>query len=227
MRKLLLAEHSEEIINGLESELKVQWNLSICTDGCATLDMLQYLDPDAMIIDLNLPQKDGLTVLEESFPVLPPVILALTNFTSSYIEQTLADLGVGYVMQKPCSVSRIKYRIADMYAAKFNPVSRTARHLRALQMNITYSGYKCLLTAIPAFKEDPEQLLYKELYPKIAQACGLNDERCVDRVMRFAIQDAWERRCLRVWLCYFPENENGDVDCPTCKEFIKAIADMI
>lgn len=227
MRKLLLAEQSEEIVKGLERELKDQWSLSICTDGCSTLEALQALEPEAMIIDLSLPQKDGLTVLEESFPVLPPVILALTNFTSNYIEQTLADLGVGYVMQKPCAISQITHRITDMYAVKFTPVSKTARHLKALQMNNTYSGYKCLLVAIPAFKEDPDQLLHKELYAKVAKVCGLNDERCVDRVIRFAIQNAREHSDLRIWLHYFPANENGNTDCPTSKEFIKTIADII
>lgn len=227
MRKLLIASPLEDLVKGLECELKDQWNLSICMDGYAALDTLQYTEPEAMILDLNLPQKDGLTVLEESFPVLPPVILALTNFTSRYIEKTISDLGVGYLMQKPCTVNQIKRRLTDMYTAQYTPVSLTARHLKGLRFNTNYSGYKCLLVAIPVYKEDQDQLLHKEIYAKVAAECGLNDSRCVERVIRFAIQDAWERRNIRAWLQYFSQNESGDVDFPTNKAFIKSLSERI
>ena len=165
MRKLLIAEQSEEIIAGLQSELKDQWNISVCTDGYTAIDTLRYLEPDAMIINLSLPQKDGISVLEECFPVLPPVILALTSFTSHYIERTASELGVGYILQKPCQINQIIHRLTDMYLTYHSPKNAAARHLKAMQMNTSYSGYRCLLVAIPAFKEDPSQLLQKEIYP--------------------------------------------------------------
>ncbi len=227
MRKLLIAEQSEELVKGLEYKLKDQWNLSICMDGYSTLDTLKYVEPDAMVIDLNLPQKDGLSVLEESFPALPPVVLVLTNYISDYIEQTVSDLGVGYIMRKPYSVDQITHRLTDMYNAQYTPVTKTERHLKGMRLNSTYSGYKCLLAAIPLFKEDPSQLLQKELYSKVAELCRLNDARCVERVIRFAIYDAWERKDVRIWSRYFPQNEFGGIDLPTNKEFIKSLSEKI
>ena len=179
MRKLLIAEHSETLTSALENALQEQWTMHICTDGYAAIDTLQYFTPDAMILDLNLPQKDGLAVLEECFPNLPPVILALTNFVSPYIAQTAASLGVGYMLQIPCPIGQIKTRLTDMYAAYMSPPNALVRHLKALQFNPNYAGYRYLLVAIPAFKEDPQQLLSKEVYPRVIAECNVTDERCV------------------------------------------------
>lgn len=227
MRKLLIAESSDTHAAALESALQDQWSLQICTDGYTTVDTLQYFTPDAMIINLNLAQKDGLSVLEECFPILPPVILALTDLNSTYISRTAESLGVGYMLQLPCPIKQIKERLTDMAAAQETPPSLLLRHLKALQINPAFSGYKCLLVAIPLFKQDPEQLLQKEIYPQVAQECDLNDERCVERVIRYALQKAWDKRNIRVWSHYFPQDETGDVPFPGNYDFIKRLSEMI
>jgi len=227
MRKLLIAEHSEALASALENALQEQWAIHICADGYAAIDALQYFVPDAMILDLNLLQKDGLAVLEDCFPNLPPVILALTNFVSPYIAQTAASLGVGYMMQIPCPIGQIKTRLTDMYAANMSPPNALVQHLKALQLNPNHAGYRYLLAAIPAFKEDPQQLLSKEVYPRVIAQCNVTDGRSIERLIRYAIQTAWKTRNIRTWSQYFPQNESGDVDCPNVKDFIQALADKI
>ena len=227
MRKLLIAESSNSLSSALENALQEQWSLQICSDGYTAIDTLQFFTPDAMIIDLNLAQKDGLSVLEECFPVLPPVILALTNLNSTYISRTAESLGVGYMFLLPCPIKQIKERLSDMVAAQETPPNLLLRHLKALQINPGYSGYKCLQIAIPLFKQDSEQLLQKEIYPKVAQECELNDDRCVERVIRYALQKAWEKRNVRIWSHYFPQDETGDVPFPGNYDFIKCLSKMI
>lgn len=227
MRKLLIAEPSDTLASALENALQEQWSLYVCSDGYSTIDTLKYLTPDAMILNLRLPQKDGLAVLEECFPVLPPVILALTDYQSPYLMQTATSLGVGYIMMVPCQVSQIKARLGDMLSASQTPPNVLERHLKALRINTGYSGYRCLMAAIPAFKEDPDQLLGKEIYPRVAQECGLSDGRCVERAIRFATHAAWEQRDNHVWSHYFPQNIDGDVDFPANRDFIKRLAEMI
>ena len=227
MRKLLIAESSDTFAAALESTLHDQWSLQICADGYTTVDTLKYCTPDALLINLRLEQMDGLSVLEECFPALPPVILALTDMISTYTAQTAESLGVGYMLRIPCQLGQIKRRLADMDAAAQDPPSRLERHLKTLQVSSVHSGYRCLKTAILLRKEDPERLLQKEIYPMVAQLCGLNDERCVERVTRYALMKAWEQRNVHVWAHYFPQAENGDVPFPGNDAFIKCLSELI
>ena len=227
MQTLLIAESSDTFARELETSLQDQWSLQICMDGYAAEDALKYFTPDALLIDLQLNRKDGLSVLEECFPVLPPVILALTNLQSEYILQTAESLGVGYMMQIPCESEKIKQRLEDMHAAAQKPPSMLARHMKALQVDPVYTGYRCTIAAVMIYKEDPEQIMGKEVYDRVALECGLNDYRCAERVIRYALFAAWKKRNVRVWSYYFQQDANGDVPFPGSAAIIKRLAELI
>ena len=227
MHTLLIAESSDTYAGELEATLQDQWSLQICMDGYAAEDALKHFTPDALLIDLRLNGKDGLSVLEECFPVLPPVILALTDLQSKYIVQTAESLGVGYMMQVPCSADRIKERLADMFAASQTPPSILARHLKALQVDPDHSGHRCTIASVILYKEDPEQMMNKEVYDRVAQECNLTNDRCVERVIRYALFAAWKKRNLRIWEHYFPLDENGDIEFPGSAAIIKRLSELI
>lgn len=226
MRKLLIAEHSDVRRNALTEALQKEWEIHTCVDSYPVIDTMRYIKPDAMIVNLNIGPKDGLSVLQEGFPELPPVIMALTNFTSPYIERTAESLGVGYMMLIPCRADYVRDRLNDMYSAYLETPTITARHLHTLGVNSRLNGYQCLLVAVPLFAKDPHQQM-KELYPEVASRCDLNDERCVERDIRSAITDAWKRRSVDTWALYFPTNKGGDIDIPTNKLFIQILSEMI
>lgn len=221
MQKLLIAERSDAYTGSLEKSLQAEWEVHVCTDSYPVIDTMKYINPDAMIINLNLAPKDGITVLQEAYPELPPVVLALSNFISPYILQTAESLGVGCVMRIPCKTDYIADRIKDMYQAYIEKPNAISRYLHIFGINTHLSGYRCLQAIIPLFASDPQQLL-KEVYPTVAKLCGLNDARCVERVIRTAIHDAWRRRDISVWKKYFPEDT-----CPSNKLFVTRIAEMI
>lgn len=223
MRKLIIADHSTVRTNKFASVLQHEWEIHIAADGYTAIDTLKYLDPEAMILNLNLEKKDGLSVLEESFPNVPPVTLALSTYISPYIQQTAASLGVGYILPIPCTKEEVKTRLQDMYDAYSNSPSILARHLKTVGVEITYDGYRYLLDAIPRFKKDGSQRLHKELYSAVAKACNANDEQCVERSIRTAIHAAWKKRDPAIWSFYFP----GSEECPSNGEFIARLAEMI
>lgn len=227
MQTLLIAESSDTLAHELEIALQDEWSLQICMDGYAAVDILKHSTPDALLINLRLNRKDGLSVLEECFPVLPPTILALTDLRSEYIIQTSESLGVGYMMQIPCQTSQIKARLSDMFTASQSRPNILERHLRALQVDPGYTGHRCVISAVLIFKEDTEQLMNKEVYPRVAQECGLNDGRCVERTIRYALYAAWENRNVRIWSHYFPQDEKGDVPFPGSQKVIKRLSELI
>lgn len=222
MPKLLIADHSELRSDRLKEALQTEWEIHTCTDSYPVIDTMRYINPDAMIVDLNIGPQNGLSVLQEGFPDLPPVILALTNFISPYVAQTAESLGVGSLMRIPCKIDHIKERLTDMYQSHSIKPTMLTRHLDALAIGKNLTGYRCLLAVIPFFKSDANFML-KEVYPDVAKLCGLNDDRCVEHAIRTAIRDAWERRDPAVWSYYFPNHTH----CPSNKEFIARIAELI
>ena len=95
-------------------------------------------------------------------------------------------------------------------------------HLIALNISRTRKGFHYLCIGIPLFAHDPSQLLSKEVYPAIAQACGYNQAQ-IEHAIRTVIKDAWSSRSAEVWEQYFP----GYKAAPTNKQFIGALAQLL
>jgi len=227
MQKLLIVEHSDFLSSAFKDAFCGTWDVRVCADGVCAVDEIRRFRPDAMIINLRLPMKDGLAVLGECFPALPPVILAISTYTSPYVEQAAISMGVGFIMPLPCRVGEVKERLTDMYRSYRDTPSVLMRHLRVLNLDVDRAGYRCLIAAVPYFAEDPRRHLHKEVYPQVAAVCGLNDARCVEHVIRTAVNAAWKKRDIRVRSYYFPLNEDGDVSCPANKDFIARLAEEL
>lgn len=226
MGKLLIAVRSEILAGSIARAMPKGWETHICHDGDTALNILLAQKPDALIIELRLPEKDGLAVLTESFPFLPPAILALTDHTSDYIQGAAPSLGISYFIQLPSSSARIAERITDIAASLVTPPSVLSRHLNKLGIKTGIDGYQCMLIVIPALKENPARRLHKEVYPLAMAACNLTDARCVERSIRFAIKRAWKHRDKDLWAYYFPPEKFGD-ECPCNKVFLRRLAELI
>lgn len=225
MPRLLIGENSEIYAAALEESLRGQFEIRICSDGEAVLKELLTFQPDALILNLSLPFKDGLTVLQEAAR-LPPVVLALSLYSNPYVEQAAVTLGAGYVLRMP-AVNTVRLRIVDMLQQTQSvpdPRTETAMHLYALQFMPNLDGFTLLCTGIPLYARDPRQRLSKELYPAIAKACGCTDGRAVEKTIRNAIEAAWKVRDELAWAKYFP----GSYDCcPSNKVFIARLAELL
>ena len=231
MKRLLIADSSEPFTAALVDAFSYEFETRVCEDGETTLELLLSFQPDLFIISLQLPYKDGLTVLQEA-AYHPPIILATTSYLSPYIEQTASALGVGYTMITP-SVNALRVRLMDMvYHEKtahgnIDLYAETTTHLHILNFLTHLDGYRQLCEAIPLYYSDPNQRLTKELYPAIAKICGSKDGRSVEHSIRKAIASAWKVRNHTVWAKYFPPDSSGKVSCPTNKEFISRIAELL
>ena len=75
----------------------------------------------------------------------------------------------------------------------------TRQHLHDLGISTHRIGYKYLTVVIPCYTMDPGQSLTKEVYPYVASYFGCADWHSVERSIRSAIQDAWERREPEIW----------------------------
>lgn len=229
MYKLLIAEGSEPFADELAAVLQSEFELQTCRDGERALELLLSFQPDVMILDLRLPFKDGLTVLQESAH-RPRVILAITAYISGYVEKAAMDLGVQYIMNTP-SVNALRVRLMDILANTVLPrediTGQVLVHLHMLNFPTHLDGYRQLSTGLPLFAKNPDMCLSKELYPVIAETFSLPDPRTVEHSIRKAIKAAWERGDPLVWAKYFPPNADGSVPCPSNKAFFSRLAEML
>lgn len=231
MQKLLIADHSESFASALKEALQGEFEICICQDGNAALECLLSFRPDALILNLMLSRKDGLTLLQES-AYIPPVVLGITSYANAYIERTAASLGVGYILISPC-INSVCVRLSDLIyqthtaQKQANPQMEAAVHLHILNFATQRDGYQQLCVGIPMFLQDPNQRLTKELYPTVAKLCGCNDGRSVEHSIRLAITSAWQSRDDKVWMKYFPPATNGSIPCPSNKAFISRLAELL
>ena len=103
--KVLIASRSSAITTLLPSFI-ARHEVHICHTGRDALVQLESLRPDVFILELMLPEMDGLTVLRTS-QYKPAHILALTNLVTNDVIQTAIDAGVQDMILLPCSVHQI------------------------------------------------------------------------------------------------------------------------
>lgn len=223
MQKVLIAEHSESLATSLEKTLQTEWEVHICTNSYPMIDLLQYLQPEALVLDLNLQPKDGLSLLTEASSFLPPAIVATTNIVNEQIAEEAKLRGVGCLVRIPCSTEYVKDQLSSLCPKIPKDI---VWHLHLLSFNPKLAGYHCLVAAISTLANNPTFLI-KQVYPVVAALCGYDDIRNVERVIRSAITSAWKKRDRKIWASYFPLNKKGDVDKPSNKYFIARIAEEI
>ena len=234
MRKLLIADASEEFRMELAEILRGNYMVQVCQEGCQTLERILSMEPDILVLDLLLPGLDGITLLQKAADAgLRPVVLATTAFTNDYVLETLSRMGVGYVMMKPCNVYAVAARIADLEQPLKPPApprqdhrTQVVSHLRTLGISTKLKGYACLKEGILEKIRDPDQQITKELYPNVAKICGGNGPQ-VERAIRTAISGAWKRRDEQVWRNYFRPNQSGILERPTNAVFISVLAERV
>lgn len=231
---LLIADSSEEFRTTLAQALQGNYRVLCCRTGMEALDILRRETPDLFIMDLMLPEVDGLTLLQRLHELgIHPTILATTRLVNDYVISATTKLGVEYLMIKPCDIRAIVRRVRDLSsrksrAAAGSPDRRTyvSNLLTALGISSKLRGYNYLRAAILAMLENPMQSITKELYPGVARQFGCTSSQ-VERSIRNAIQQAWERRSDEVWSTVFQADNTGTIPRPSNAAFVSRLADRL
>ena len=228
MLKLLIADPSEGFTDALVAVLKNDFIIEVCQNGEIAFELLQSFHPDALILNLQLPYKDGLTLLQES-AFQPSIILGVTPLVSNYTVSRAMDLGIQYLLISP-TIQSVRVRFLDLVAtvgkSKMTLAEQTVTHLHTLNFQTHLDGYRQLCLGIPLFVTAPGMRLSKELYPAIAEKFG-GDARTVEHSIRKSIESAWRHKDPLVWTKYFPPDEKRHIPCPSNKVFISRLAEML
>lgn len=228
-RKLLIADPNEDFRLALAKTLGPHYDVSCCATGTEARARLLRKDFSFLVLDLMLPQLDGLTLLEQlAAQNIRPRILLVSSMVTEYVLHSADRLGIGYAMLKPCQVPVVAARILDMDAIPAPPaaVSRPERIaselLLSLQFPTNLKGFPELKTALILLEQDPDQLITKVLYPEVTKQLH-RDSGQVERNIRHAISTTWKRRNAEVWNYYFP----NAVKRPSNAVFLRRLAEEL
>ena len=229
MRKLLIADCNEDYRTALAAELKGQYQVLCCRSGNEALTLLHQEHPDIFILDLMLPELDGLTLLERvSAQGICPMVLAATPILSDYVFSCAQRLGIEYLVRKPCAIEAIVTRVRDLSRrlqspeTETDPVTYVSSLLLLLGISTKHNGFAYLREAIILMAKDPSQSVTKVLYPEVAHICDCHKEN-VERSIRTALDKAWEKRDLQIWQKYFPNAQQR----PSNAVFISRLAEAL
>ena len=118
--RLVIADDHPLILHGLELFLRQEPDFEVvasCLDGIETLDAVHHLRPDILILDIQMPGKDGLTILRELHQAEVPTRVIL--LTAAMDEDSLLEamrLGVSGLVLKDMTVPLLIQCIRKVYA---------------------------------------------------------------------------------------------------------------
>lgn len=224
-RNVLIADPSPEIRSALAEALEGTFQVLTCGTGPQVLELLRTRQTDLLILELELPELDGIAVLRR-LAALPrqPKVMVTTNLNTDFIRCTLENLNVSYAMRKPVSARILAERAGELLMpAAAGPLSRAAADLLIrLAIPDGSRGFHNLLVALPSLALQPDQSLSKELYAEISRVNRVS-QASVEKAIRDAIHCGWERGNRSLWLRYFP----GFTHCPRNREFLFRMAEHL
>ncbi len=241
---IIIADNAEEFCTGLTNALQRSDGfrvLGTANDGEQAVRMVTERSPDILVLDMMLAKKDGIGVLKAiSTMEHRPVVLATSGFITDYVASAAANLGVQYLMLKPCDMTALVERLEEIRGGekRRDPVARHVGkpNIQSMVTGIIHEigvpahikGYQYLREAIIIAVEDMDVInaITKVLYPQVAKTFQTTPSR-VERAIRHAIEVAWDRGDLDTLQRFFGYTVSNTKGKPTNSEFIALIADKL
>lgn len=208
-------------------------------DGIEGLKLIENKnDYDVIILDLIMPNKDGLYVLEQmKNKNIDKKVIVSTSYNAMDVIREVSDYGVKYYLLKPFDFSDLEKRILQLDNKKIS--KSIDLHQNNLRMSITKTlhdlgipshikGYQYIRDGVEIIFERPDVIggITKELYPELASKFETTVSR-VERAIRHAIEVSWNRGDWDLMEELFGHSVDIDKAKPTNSEFMVTIADKL
>ena len=241
---VIIADNTDEFCSALSGALQRAGGFHIigtANDGEQAIRMITERRPDILVLDLMLAKQDGLSVLKAiSGMDRKPAVLATSRFVTDFVASAAANLGVRYLMLKPCDMTALVARLEEIRGGESlrQPSGRnnSSTNIEALVTGIIHEigvpahikGYQYLREAIIIAVGDMDVInaITKVLYPQVAKTFQTTPSR-VERAIRHAIEVAWDRGDLDTLQRFFGYTVSNTKGKPTNSEFIALIADKL
>ena len=211
-------------------------------DGEEALNMLEkYEDIDMVLLNLILPNKDGLYVLEKlKEKNINKRIIAYSTYLTNDMIYMAGKLGASYIMTKPSDISTLKTRINSLMELSVPDANKIeafvdeerettlTKVLHELGIPSHIKGYQYIREGIKMIYDDEKLIgnITKKLYPNLADKYSTTSSR-VERAIRHAIEVGWSRSNWKLTEDLFGQSVDFDKAKPTNSEFLVTLADWL
>lgn len=241
-KRVLIADTNSDFRTGLRDCLIKSGYDSIkeCNDGNEAIRAAESFCPDAVILDILLPSKDGVEVISKikSMKFAENTVFIITaSVCNPTMLSDAMSAGADYCMLKPCEYSAIVSKISKTLAKNIRKTpentiadmeTQITKIIHQIGVPAHIKGYQYLRTAILMTIKNSDLInsITKELYPSVAKTYGTTSSR-VERAIRHAIEVAWDRGDVDVINSYFGYTVQSTRGKPTNSEFIALISDNL
>ena len=241
---VMIADNTEEFCSSLVTTLQRSEGFRVvgtANDGEQAVRMILEKQPQILVLDLMLAKKDGLAVMKAiSTMERKPAVLATSGFITDYVASAAANMGVQYLMLKPCDMTALTERLEELRGGQSsrmpNQRQSSKQSIEAMVTSFIHEigvpahikGYQYLREAIIIAVNDMDVInaITKVLYPQVAKTFQTTPSR-VERAIRHAIEVAWDRGDLDTLQRFFGYTVSNTKGKPTNSEFIALIADKL
>ena len=240
--KVLMIDDNVQLVEAVKEYFKSSNQIDIVDeayDGVSGLDKLENSIFDVAILDLIMPKKDGMYVLEQmKLKNISKKIIVATSYNAPEVIREVSDYGVNYYILKPFDFDDLEKRILDMFNKK-QEGKNIDLHYNNLQISITkilhelgipshIKGYQYIREGVILIFDNPDMIggITKELYPELAAKFDTTVSR-VERAIRHAIEVSWNRGNWDLMEEIFGNSVDIDRAKPTNSEFIVTVADKL
>lgn len=255
--RLLIADDSINYRKKLAELITQQPDMevvSLVSDGEEAVKEIKELKPDIAIIDLLMPLRDGLGVLEEMRKerIHDTVCILISAIGLDSIAKKAAELGAQYYMIKPYRNEFLLGRIRQVYEENFTfnkdkiqmpleeygsdcsdsiilenktPEQRISHFLSLMNVSASIKGYYYLRNAILMVLEDQEATIgITKRMYPDLAKMYHTTSNKVERAIRHAIESAWKKGADKTYC------EILGIQCPdrpTNGQFIAAVGEYL
>lgn len=202
-------------------------------NGVEALEKIRALSPDVIVLDMLLPEKDGISVLA-GINKGSEKIIAVSSIAEESFASIALSSGADYYLVKPVRPDELLLKIESVlrFSRKTAAGAATDRKISDIFMTVGIpahiKGYYFLREAIKMAIDCPDIInsITKRLYPDVARRFDTSPSK-VERAIRHAIEVAWNKGKIENINSLFGIKIYSSTEKPTNGEFIALVADKM
>ncbi len=243
--KVLMVDDNENLVGMIKEYFSSHLRIDIVMYAYDGVEAVKKIEEnkdnfDVLVLDLIMPNKDGIYVLEEmkKKKINKPVIIS-TSYNAEDMIRRVSEYNVDYFILKPFELVDLEKRIIECISKQNQSGKIINLYHNNLQISVTkllhelgvpshIKGYQYIREGIIMLYEKPNIIggITKELYPEIAIKYDTTVSR-VERAIRHAIEVSWNRGDWKLMEDIFGHSVDIDKAKPTNSEFIVTVADKL